>query len=229
MNEKAPDVMPDATPEDSPEHSPEDGPILAIDPADDSLADVLPLLLAREFEPAISRLKAMVRVRGGSRDVFHQLALALIETGRLAEAVESLATALKIDETHAPAWLALGVTQARLQRPEAAKAALLRATQLDPQGSQGWLGLASVQLLLAEHEAAMASALRTVSLDAASERALWTLAEALRLRSGELPPGAPRDAMQLAATNAAREFLRRHPRSPLADAVAATLGSEAPG
>jgi hypothetical protein len=80
----------------------------------------------------------------------HNLGMALVKAGALAEAMPSLEQAVRLEPGSADAWNSLGYTQWQMGQFAEAQASLGRAVQLDPQHAQAHLNRAMLRLLLAD-------------------------------------------------------------------------------
>src|SRR5689334_21695863 len=92
--------------------------------AEDWLKRAVELRSAGRLEEARVELEGLVRAEPEFGEGCHQLGNLLKAMGRLAEAVEPLETAARLEPGNALVFLNLGVTYLELEQPEAAVAAL---------------------------------------------------------------------------------------------------------
>lgn len=112
----------------------------------DLLRQAKEAMQARQF-PAAERIYArLLANRPTEPGLILNLGLARFSQGNNIEAAESFQSFVRLQPDHAPAWLLLGVTQQRLDRPTEAVPALERALELDPGNGTARLELADALL-----------------------------------------------------------------------------------
>ena len=89
-------------------------------------------LRAGNYEKGIAMLRVALQRDPADADALFNLAMALSDQGKLAEAVELLGRLLADHPSHAHGWVALGVAQARMERDEEAVESLTMAVSLNP-------------------------------------------------------------------------------------------------
>jgi tetratricopeptide (TPR) repeat protein len=145
----------------------------------DPLAVAVAKLAKGQPDEAIRILELLRFQRPDSLLVFHNLGMAMSDSGRLGPAVQYLTKALDLDPDHADSLVALGVALARLERfPEAIRT-LRRAVELD--GGNPWAhrNLGACLMTEGRAEEAERHLRRAVELSPGDQQARFGLGRAL--------------------------------------------------
>ena len=145
----------------------------------DPLAVAVAKLAKGEPAEAIRILELLRFQRPDSLLVFHNLGMAMSDSGRLDLAVQYLAKALDLDPDHADSLVALGVALARLERFSEAIVALRRAVERDGDNPWAHRNLGACLLSAGRTEEAERHLRRAVELAPGDQQARFGLGRAL--------------------------------------------------
>ena len=123
-------------------------------PLQDLLVQATDALRAGCPEAAIDPLAKAAAIRPEAVVLWHDLGLACLEAGRLAEARAALQSAVNVEPRHDDSWFRLGIAQEKLGDLRAAITAYDRATVLNPSLSEAWLRVGGLVYLLGRRDEA---------------------------------------------------------------------------